>query len=462
MARDAPQALRIGVKHDGNGTDRKNIMRRTNYTLAALALALCSCARAGAQEARPGDEQVKRVAEIQAALRDANLDGWLFYDFRRSDPLAYRILRLPTGGVTTRRWFYYVPVVGEPVRVVHSIERYRLDALPGRKIIYRSWEELHAAVRDALASGGLQNRRVLLKNIAMQYSPTGDVPYVARVDAGTVELVRSVRGVTVVTSADLVQQFEAALSPEQLATHREAADKLRKVIAEGFAEIGRRVRAGETPTEYDIQQFIARRLAEEGMTGGVGNVSAGANSADPHYHPTAERRAPIRRGDFILFDITVKAGRPGSIVADQTWVGYVGETVPDEYVRVFNIVREARDSATEFVRAAVREGRQIRAAQVDDVARGVIKRAGYAEQFTHRTGHSIGEEGHGNGANIDNFETRDSRRIIPRTVFSIEPGIYLEGRFGVRSEINVYVGERDIEVTGQPVQTEIVAILKDR
>src|SRR5688500_16585845 len=435
-------------------------MRRTHHILASLALVIFAAAGAAAQEARPGEEQVRRVAEIQAALREANLDGWLFYDFRRSDPLAYRILRLPSGGVTTRRWFYYVPVVGEPVRVVHSIERFRLDALPGRKIIYRSWQELHAAVRDALASGGLQNRRVLLKNIAMQYSPQNDVPYVARVDAGTVELVRSMPGVSVVTSADLVQRFEATLSPEQLAMHREAADKLHKAIMEGFAEIGRRVRAGETPTEYEIQQFIARRLAEEGGTGGVGNVSAGANSANPHYHPTAERSSPIRRGDFVLFDITVKLGKPGSIVADQTWVGYVGETVPDEHVRVFNIVREARDAATDFVRSAVRDGKVIRAAQVDDVARGVIRRAGYAEQFTHRTGHSIGEEVHGNGANIDNFETRDSRRVIPRTVFSIEPGVYLEGRFGVRSEINVYVSERDIEVTGQPVQTEIVPILK--
>ncbi len=437
-------------------------MRRTNHTLAALALLLLLSTAARAQDAKPGDEQVKRIAEIQAALREANLDGWLFYDFRRSDPLAYRILKLPTAGVTTRRWFYYVPVVGNPVRVVHSIERYRLDALPGRKIIYASWEQLHAGVREALASGGLQNRRVLLRKVAMQYSPNNDVPYVARVDAGTVELVRSMPAVSVVTSADLVQQFEAALTPEQLETHREAADKLHKAIMEGFAEIGRRIRNNETPTEYDIQQFIARRLVEEGMTGGVGNVSAGANSANPHYHPTAERNAPIRRGDFVLFDVTVKAAKSGSIVADQTWVGYVGETVPDEYVRVFNIVKEARDSATAFVRAAVREGRGIRAAEVDDVSRGVIKRAGYGEQFTHRTGHSIGEEGHGNGANIDNFETRDSRRVIPRTVFSIEPGIYLEGRFGVRSEINVYVSDKDIEVTGQPIQTEIVAILKDR
>src|SRR5215207_9007239 len=440
----------------------KNTMRRTNYTLATLALLLLLSTAARAQEASPGGEQVKRVAEIQAALREANLDGWLFYDFRRSDPLAYRILKLPVAGVTTRRWFYYVPVVGEPVRVVHSIERFRLDALPGRKIIYRGWPELHAAVRDALASGGLQNKRVLLRKVAMQYSPNNDIPYVARVDAGTVELVRSTPAVTVVTSADLVQQFEATLTPEQLATHREAADKLHKVITEGFAEIARRVRANETPTEYDIQQFIARRLAEEGMTAGGGDVSVGANTANPHYFPTPERSAPIRRGDFVLFDISEKLKKPGAIVADQTWVGYVGESVPAEYVKVFNVVKEARDSATEFVRAAVRDGRRIRAAEVDDVSRGRIKRGGYGEQFTHRTGHSIGEEGHGNGANIDDFETRDSRRVIARTCFSIEPGIYLEGRFGVRSEINVYVSDKDIEVTGQPVQTEIVPILKGK
>src|SRR5215212_4670431 len=328
-------------------------MRRTNYTLAALALALLLSTAARAQEdAQPGGEQVKRVAEIQAALREANLDGWLFYDFRRSDPLAYRILKLPTAGVTTRRWFYYVPVVGQPVRVVHSIERYRLDALPGRKIIYASWEQLHAGVRDALASGGLKNKRVVLRKIAMQYSPNNDIPYVARVDAGTVELVRSMPAVTVVTSADLVQQFEAALTPEQLDTHREAADKLHKVIMEGFAEIGRRVRAGETPTEYDIQQFIARRLAEEGMTAGGGDVSVGPNTADPHYFPTEQRSAPIRRGDFVLFDISEKLKKPGAIVADQTWVGYVGETVPEEHVKIFNIVKDARDSATDFVRAA--------------------------------------------------------------------------------------------------------------
>jgi Xaa-Pro aminopeptidase len=350
--------------------------------------------------------------------------------------------------------------VGDPVKVVHSIERSRLDSLPGRKIVYRSWEELRAAVRDALASGGLRSKRVILRNIAMQYSPNNDIPYVARVDAGTIELVRSMQGISVVTSADLVQQFEATLTLEQLATHREAAAKLHRIIMDAFAEIARRVRANEPTTEYDIQQFINRRLDEEGMTSGGPNVSAGANTANPHYQPSKESSAAIRRGDFVLFDVSEKLKRPGAIVADQTWTGYVGESVPEEYVKVFRIVREARDSATEFVRSSFREGRVIRGAQVDDVSRGVIKRAGFGEQFTHRTGHSIGEEGHGNGANIDNFETRDSRRVIARTCFSIEPGIYLEGRFGIRSEINVYVSDKDIEVTAQPIQTEIVAILK--
>jgi Xaa-Pro dipeptidase len=430
--------------------------------LITLAFVLLSSALAHGQGVRPGDEQVRRVAEIQAALREANLDGWLFYDFRRSDPLAYRILRLDDKGITTRRWLYYVPVVGEPVRVVHSIERFKLDQLPGRKIVYRRWQELHAAIRDALASGGLQNRRVVLRQIAMQYSPQNDIPYVSRVDAGTVELVRASRGVTVVTSADLVQRFEAVWTPEQLATHREAADKIHRIIMDSFAEIARRVRANEPVSEYDIQQFMMRRYEAEGLTSDNDppNVSVGPNSANPHYQPDERTHSPIRRGDFVLFDVWAKLKKPGAVYADQTWTGYVGEAVPEEYTRIFNIVREARDAATNFVRSSMRDGKVIRGAQVDDVSRGIIERAGFGEQFTHRTGHSIGEEVHGNGAHIDNLETRDSRRIIPRTSFSIEPGIYLEGRFGVRSEINVYVSERDIEVTGQPMQTEVVAILK--
>ena len=297
------------------------------------------------------------------------------------------------------------------------------------------------------------------KRVAMQYSPNNDIPYISRVDAGTVELVRSF-GVEVVTSAELVQQFEAVVTPEQKQSHVEASDKLHRVLMAAFAEIGRNIREEKPITEYDIQQFISQHLYDEGMTREDGIVAVNANAANPHYFPTKESATPIKRGDFVLLDIVSKFRKPGAICTDQTWTGFVGDIVPEEYVRIFNIVREARDAATEFVRKNVREGKRIHGAEVDDVSRGVIKRAGYGEQFTHRTGHSIGEECHGNGVNIDNFETRDSRFITAGVLFSVEPGVYLEGKFGVRSEIDVYVGDKDIEVTGQPIQTEIVPILK--
>jgi Xaa-Pro dipeptidase len=402
----------------------------------------------------------ERVAEIQKALQAAKLDGWLFYDFRGSDPLAPRILKLGEHASGSRRWFYYIPATGEPTKIVHSIERAKLDALPGRRVVYRGWEEQHALVAGAIQGPAeTRARQSVKKRVAMQYSPNNDIPYISRVDAGTIELIRSF-GVEVVTSAELVQQFEAVLTPEQKQSHVEASDKLHRVLMEAFAEIGRNVREEKPITEYDIQQFIARRLDEEGMTREDGIVAVNANAANPHYFPTKEAATPIKRGDFVLLDIVSKLRKTGAICTDQTWTGFVGDSVPEEYVRIFNIVREARDSATEFVRKNVREGKRIHGAEVDDVSRGVIKRAGYGEQFTHRTGHSIGEECHGNGVNIDNFETRDSRFITAGVLFSIEPGIYLEGKFGVRSEIDVYVGEKDIDVTGQPIQTEIVPILK--
>ncbi|MGH9903233.1 MAG: M24 family metallopeptidase, partial [Pyrinomonadaceae bacterium] len=271
-------------------------------------------------------------------------------------------------------------------------------------------------------------------------------------------------GAEPVTSADLVQQFEAVWTAAQRESHVEAANKIHRIIMESFAEIARRVRAGEPTTEYDIQQFMERRFAEENLTNDNDPpiVAVNANSANPHYQPNSTTFSPIKRGDFVLFDVWAKLKRPGAVYADQTWTGYVGESVPEEHARIFQIVRKARDQAVGFVRSATRDGKVIRAAQVDDAAREVIEAAGYGEQFTHRTGHSIGEEVHGNGAHIDNLETRDSRRIIPGLAFSVEPGIYLEGRFGVRSEINVLVGDKDIEVTAQPIQTEVVPILKGR
>ena len=415
------------------------------FALAAFSLFLIFPASMRA-EPTPAE----RVAEIQRALQAAKLDGWLFYDFRGSDPLAARILRLGDHASGSRRWFYYIPATGEPTRIVHSIERGKLDALPGKQLVYRGWEEQRAHLRETLSKQ---------KHVAMQYSPMNDIPYISRVDAGTIELIRSF-GVEVVTSAELVQQFEAVLTPAQKQSHIEASDKLHRVLMEAFAEIGRNISADKPITEYDIQQFISRRLSEEGMTKEDGIVAVNANTANPHYFPTRETASPIKRGDFVLLDIVGKLRQPGAIYTDQTWTGFVGDKVPEEYVRIFNIVRDARDAATEFVRKNVREGKRIHGAEVDDVSRGVIKRAGYGEQFTHRTGHSIGEEGHGNGVNIDNFETRDSRYITAGVCFSIEPGIYQEGKFGVRSEIDVYVSDQDIEVTGQPIQTEIVPILK--
>ena len=406
-------------------------------------------------EMRANPSPAERIGQIQEALRAAKLDGWLFYDFRGSDPLALRVLKLDEHAVVSRRWFYYVPANGEGVKIVHRIEPSKLDALPGKRVEYSSWKEQHAALRATLIGPNKKPR------IAMQYSPMNDIPYMSRVDAGTIELIRSL-GAEIVTSAELVQQFEAVWSPEQLQSHIEASDKMHRIFFDAFGEIARRINADEPTTEYDIEQFILGRWHEEGMGGEHDDaiVSVNANTANPHYVPTKESAQPIKRGDFVLMDLATKLRAPGAVFTDQTWTGYVGETVPEEFTRIFNIVKEARDSAVEFVRKNVRAGKFVRGAEIDDVSRGVIQRAGYAEQFTHRTGHSIGEEGHGNGVNIDNFETRDSRRLIPGIAFSIEPGIYLEGKFGVRSEIDVYVGEKDIEVTGQPIQTEIIPILK--
>jgi Xaa-Pro dipeptidase len=412
------------------------------------------------QETNTQNRPHARVAAIQAALREAGLDGWLFYDFRKSDPLAYRILQLQLHNITSRRWCYYVPAEGEPVKIVHAIEREKLDALPGRKTVYLPWQQLHAALREALTGRADGNGGSTGKRVAMQYSPQNAIPYLSRVDAGMIELVRSF-GVEPVTSADLVQMFEAVWTPAQKRTHDEAANKIHQIIMDAFGEVARRIRADVPTTEYDIQQFIVRRYEEESMTCDDDHpiVSVNANSANPHYGPTEAVHAPVKRGDFILFDVWAKLQEPEAVYADQTWTGYIGERVPEEHERIFQIVRSGRDAAIKFVEESVAAGREIRGAEVDDVCRERIVKAGYGAQFLHRTGHSIGAEVHGNGANIDNLETRDSRRLIPRTCFSIEPGIYLEGNFGVRSEVDMYIGDGAAEVTGQPIQTTVVAIL---
>src|SRR5262249_10290850 len=316
----------------------------------------------------------ERVAEIQAALRNSKLNGWLFYDFRHSDPLAYRILKLNEKMFASRRWFYYVPASGEPVKIVQSIEQFKLDSLPGKKLVFRGWQELHAQLRDVLAPAKGSKRRV-----AMQYSPMNDIPYISRVDAGTIELVRSF-GVEPETSAELVQKFEAVFSPAQHQMQVEASDKMHRIIQDAFGEIARRIRAEEPTTEWDIAQFMLGRYKEEGMEQEPMIVAMNANTADPHYMPTKEKNSPIKRGDFVLIDAATKLNKPDAVATDQTWTGYVGEIVPEEYTRIFNIVRDARDSAVDFVRKNIRAGKQIRGAEVDDISRGVITRAGFGDQ----------------------------------------------------------------------------------
>ena len=394
----------------------------------------------------------QRVTEIQQALREtAGLDGWLFYDFRVSDPLAYRVLRLDSTRHVTRRWYYWVPAAGTPVKLLHRIEPHVLDELPGEALTYMSWQSLGAGLSKMLAG---------VKQVAMQYSPLNAVPYISRVDAGTIEQIRGF-GVEVVTSADLVQRFEAVWDDRQLASHRAAAERLRRIVDEAFEQIGRSLTAGKPFTEHALQQFMLARFQEHGLITSSAPIAAvNAHSADPHYLPAAEGSSAIAEGDLVLIDLWAKQPEPGSVYADITWTGYVGSAVPSRQGEIFSVVREARDAALEFVRARVGAGDFPCGWEVDEVSSNVIRNAGYGVKFLHRTGHSIGEEVHGNGANIDNLETRDSRRLMPRTCFSIEPGIYLEGQFGIRSELDVYISDHEALVFGEPIQTEIVPLLR--
>lgn len=391
------------------------------------------------------------IEEVQRRLQEEEIDAWLFYYFRDNDPLALRILGLTDEHFYSRRWLYLIPSQGVPVKIVHRIEENALDGVEGEPRVYVGWRELETVLSDVLKP---------FKKVAMQYSPRNHVPYVSRVDAGMIDLIRSF-GVDVVTSANLIQRFEAVLSDGQLESHVFAAEKLRLLVDEAFGEIRRRVGAGEKLTEYDIQRFIMNGYERCGLiTGSPPIVAVNRNSGSPHYQPTAEKHAEIKEGDFVLVDIWAKRKEPvDAVYADITWTGFVGEAVPGKHKEIFEIVKGARDAALAFVSAKVRDGAQVLGWQVDEAARSFISDKGYGKYFVHRTGHSIGLEVHANGANMDNLETREEREIIPRTLFSIEPGIYL-AEFGVRSEIDAYVGEGEVLVFGQPIQTEIVPILK--
>jgi len=384
---------------------------------------------------------------VQSALRENKFDGWLFYDHHYRDPLAYRILGLGEGLHVTRRWFYFIPANGEPKKLVHRIESGRLDTLPGAKAVYSSWQELESQV-GTLTSGATK--------IAMQYSPRNAIMYVSMVDAGTVEMVRGL-GKEVVSSADLVSRFEAVLNDDQIATHYVAQQKIDAVLAAGWQEIGRRARA-EGTHEFAMVEFLSEAMSREGLVWEHGpNVSAGANSADSHYEPTAANSKPIQKGDFVLIDIWGKLNRPDACYYDITWTGVVDrEPTPREQL-VFETVRDARDAAVKIVKEAFAAQTPIAGWKADDAAREVIAQAGFNEWFTHRTGHNIGVELHGNGANLDNLETHDERLILPKTCFSVEPGVYFPGEFGVRSEVDMIALPGSAEVTGK-VQMELVRI----
>jgi Xaa-Pro dipeptidase len=387
------------------------------------------------------------IQGMQGDLRAAKLGGWLFYDFRGRDPIAQRILQLPAG-MRTRRWFYFVPAKGAPRKLVHKIEAESLAALPGETLYYAGQDELRKNLRKILSRA---------KTIAMQYSPKCAIPYVAMVDAGTVELVRSA-GSRVVSSANLVQKYEACWNQAQLESHRSAGEAIDLIVRGAFQHAAECVRGKKALTEYDLKEWILREFAAAGLTTEEGpDVAVNANASDPHYGPTKEKAAPIHEGDLLLLDVWGKKKTPGSVYYDITWVGYLGAKVPEKYADVFRVVRDARDKAVGLIRASVAAGKPLQGWQVDKAARKVIEKAGYGKYFFHRTGHSIGEAVHGNGANMDGLETHDVRHLIPRTCTSVEPGIYLP-EFGIRSEVNVYVGEHEARVTGA-VQTEILALL---
>ena len=390
-----------------------------------------------------------QLQRIQAALREAKIDSWLFYDHHHRDPIAYRILGLDAQSFVSRRWFCLVPAYGEPRKLVHRIESGKLDAVPGTKREYSSWQELEAGLAAML--GGANT-------VAMQYSPRNAIMYVSMVDAGTVELVRSL-GKEVVSSADLVSQFEAVLTEAQIGSHFEAQRRLDGLLQAAWQRIGEETRAGRGTDEFSMVQFLLEGMGREGLWTDHGpNVSAGANSADSHYEPTRGSSRPIRTGDFVLIDCWAKLASDAEAVwYDITWTGVVGRAPSEREQQVFRTVRDARDAAIARIENAYRSGQRVAGWEADDAAREVIRAAGFGPQFTHRTGHNIAAELHGNGAHLDNLETHDERLVMPTTCFSVEPGLYFPGEFGVRSEVNMITRPGKAVVSG-PRQTELLRV----
>lgn len=388
------------------------------------------------------------VEPIQEAILEEGLDGWLFFDHHERDPLAYRVLKFRPHGTMSRRWYYFIPAQGEPRGLVHRIEAGVIDALPGSKEKYSGWISQVDGLRRVLGDA---------RKVAMQYSPNCAVPYVSVVDGGTIELVRGL-GVEVATSANLIQLFEARWTSEQLEMHLEAGRRVDRVRAAAFHRVEEALRTSTAIGEFDVKTFVREAFAREGLATDHGPIVAvNVHMSDPHYEPEAATDNVIRRGDALLIDMWAKLDRPGAVYYDITWTGFCGAAPKPEIENVFHVVTGARDKAVSRVQAASASGEALRGFEVDDAARGYIEANGFGEFFVHRTGHSIGEEVHGTGANMDNLETHDERRVIPGTCFSIEPGVYLP-EFGIRSEVNVYVGDGEAIVTGE-IQRELVKLL---
>lgn len=392
-------------------------------------------------------EMALPIPKVQQALKEEGVDGWLLYDFHGSNPIATRLTGLAASTkMATRRWYYLVPAEGTPRGLVHAIERHNLDELPGDTQPYAGREELAAGLKVLLRG---------MKRVAMEYSPGNAIPYVSRVDAGTIEAVRQL-GVEVVSSGDLVQRFEAVWSDEALATHRAASERLYRIKDRAFQLI--REGGGRGLNEFEVQRAMMGWFSDEGLiSDSAPCVAAQENAGNPHYQPTETVHRAIGPNELVLLDLWGKLKTPGAVFADITWVGFTGSAVPESYAKAFAAARDGRDAAVELVKGAARDGRELRGYEVDRATRDVIERAGFGAQFIHRTGHSLGQEVHGNGAHMDDYETHDERRLIPGTGFTIEPGIYT-ATFGVRTEINMFMGARSAEVTG-PMQTEIVTLV---
>jgi Xaa-Pro aminopeptidase len=385
------------------------------------------------------------TAAVQRRLAADRIDGWLLYDFHGSNPVAVKLADLG-GRHTTRRWYYFIPASGTPKKLVHAIEPFVLDALPGEKMTYAERQQLERGVAELVRGA---------KTVAMEYSPECAIPYLSRVDAGTVEFVRRL-GPRVVSSGDLVQRFEAAWDAAAIATHRTASERLYRIKDRTFEYVGARLSAGEALTEYAVQQAMVEWFKEEALVADAAPiVAAEENAGNPHYAPTADRSRAVRPNELLLLDLWGKLDRPGAVYADITWTGFAGAP-PPEMAKAFATIVAGRDAAVARVQAAVAAGRPVRGWEVDRATRDVIAAAGYGDFFIHRTGHSLGEEVHGNGVHMDDYETHDDRQLVPGTGFTIEPGIYTK-TFGVRTEINMVVGESSAEVTG-PRQQELVRI----